>query len=145
MLAHQAAANEHQAINRLAVWRYPIALLLAGHGLIHLMGVTLLWRLGQPAGLRYRQMHPTPGSPAGIIVGAGWLSAAALFVGVAILLVRRLHAWRPAAVTAALLSAAVTVPSSSVTIAGLVVDAAVLAVATAMFVAEHRRHPRLPR
>jgi hypothetical protein len=130
---------------RSPAWRYAIASVVVAHGLVHLTGVVLLWRLGQPAGLRYSQMHPAPGSTAGIIAGTGWLIAAALFVAVAVLLARGRRTWRPGAVTAALLSAAVLAPSSGVTFAGLAVNAAVLAVATTMSIGEHRHHRRLPR
>lgn len=99
---------------------------LVAHGLIHLIGVALLWRPVQLAGLTDAQVHPTPGSLAGIAVGIGWLCAAALFVivGIAVLAGRGL--WRQPATVAALLSAAVIAPLLSVAGSGLVVDALVL-------------------
>ncbi len=77
---------------RSPTWRYAIAIVVVAHGLVHLMGVVLLWRLAQPAGLHYGQMRPVPGSTGGIIVGVGWLITAALFVGVAVLVARGLRA-----------------------------------------------------
>ncbi len=41
------------------------AVVLLIHGLVHLMGVALLWRWGQPGELRYDHVHPAPGTTAG--------------------------------------------------------------------------------
>lgn len=102
------------------------AAVLAGHGLIHLMGVALLWKLGQPGGLRFADMSPIPGSAAGLAVGAVWLSAAALFVWAAWLLVARRPRWRTAALAAVVVSVPVLGPSASMAAAGLVLDAVIL-------------------
>ena len=101
------------------------ALILAGHGLIHLMGVALFWRLSQPGDLRYTDTHPVPGSLAGLAVGAIWLAAAVLFVTGAILLVAH-RRWSRVAVIAIAVSAPILAASASTAAAGLVVDAAVL-------------------
>jgi hypothetical protein len=99
---------------------------LALHGLIHLMGVVLLWKLGQPGDLRYADMSPVAGSVAGLAVGVVWLAGAALFVFAAALLVSSRSGWRAAALAAVVLSVPVLGPSASMASAGLVVDAAVL-------------------
>lgn len=101
------------------------AVVLAAHGAIHLMGVALLWRLGEPGSLRYADAHPLPGSAAGWVVGGGWLLAAVLFVTAAVLLVAR-GRWQGLAAAAAVVSVAVLAPSASIAVAGLVLDAAVL-------------------
>jgi hypothetical protein len=44
------------------------AVVLAGHGVTHLMGVALLWRLAEPGQLRSTDAHPAPGSVAGLEV-----------------------------------------------------------------------------
>ena len=96
------------------------------HGLIHLIGVALLWRLGQPGQLRYADAHPAPGSAAGLAAGSLWLVAGALFITAAMLLVTRRPAWRPVCVIAVLVSAPVLAMSASVAAAGLAIDAAVV-------------------
>lgn len=105
--------------------RVAAAMVLAAHGAIHLMGVPLLWRLGEPGSLRYADAHPLPGSAAALTVGGGWLVAAILFLTAAVLLVAR-RRWEGLAATAAVVSIAVLAPSAAVALAGLVVDAAVL-------------------
>lgn len=43
------------------------AVVIAAHGLIHLMGMALLWKLGEPGGLRYADAMLVPGSAAAVI------------------------------------------------------------------------------
>ncbi|WP_448617730.1 hypothetical protein [Geodermatophilus sp. URMC 65] len=119
------------------------ALVLAGHGLIHLLGVALLWRWGQPGGLRYDDVSPAAGSLPGMIVGGVWLAATLLFLLTAVLLVGGRPAWRPIGLLAALVSIAVLLPSASIALAGLVIDAAVLIAVAAAVAASHRRLRRL--
>src|SRR5215831_13250704 len=65
------------------------ALVIAAHGLVHLMGVALLWKLAEPGQLRYADAEPAPGSTAGYLVGSLWLAVALLFVIAAFLLAAR--------------------------------------------------------
>ena len=60
--------------------------LIAVHGLVHLMGVSLLWKLGEPGQLRYADAVPEPGTAAAYLVGGLWLAAAVLFVAAGVLL-----------------------------------------------------------
>ena len=101
---------------------------LAGHGLIHLMGVALMWKLGQPGELRYADMSPVPGSAAGLAVGVVWLSAAALFGWAAWLFVAGRPRWRVAALAAVVVSVPVLGPSAAMAAAGLALDALILLV-----------------
>ncbi|MGY1985665.1 hypothetical protein ACI792_05515 [Blastococcus sp. SYSU DS0669] len=117
------------------------ALVLAIHGLVHLMGVALLWRWGQPGELRYTDVQPEAGSVAGMAVGGTWLVAVVLFLLTAGLLAARRPTWRPVGLLASLISIAVLLPSASLAWAGLIVDAAVL-VAIAFAVASAHRQPR---
>jgi hypothetical protein len=98
---------------------------LITHGLVHAMGLTLLWRWDDASNLRYND-HPTPGSTLGIVAGATCLLAGALFIaaGVIVLLGRR--AWRLLAVIAVLLSVPVLIPFADAALAGLIVDLGVL-------------------
>jgi hypothetical protein len=106
---------------------------LAAHGAVHLMGVVLLWHWGQPGTLRYGDVHPAPGTPGGVLVGAGWLAAAVLFAAAAVLVARRREQAARLAEVSAVVSAAVLVPSAAVAVAvaGLVIDAVVLLVMVA--------------
>ena len=123
--------------------RTAAAAVLVVHGLIHLLGVVLLWRWGQPGQLRYDDVTPAAGSLSGMIVGCVWLAAALLFLLTAVLLVAGRPAWRPVGLLAALLSLAVLLPSASIALAGLLVDAAVLVAVAAAVAAAHRRPSQL--
>ena len=61
----------------------------------------------------------------------------------AVLLLVGRPAWRPVGLLGALVSIAVLLPSASIALAGLVVDAAVLAAIAAAVTAGHRRPRRL--
>jgi hypothetical protein len=102
------------------------AVVIAAHGLLHLMGVALLWKLGEPGQLRYADADPAPGSAAGYLMGGLWLAAAVLFVIAAVLLATRRASWRIVALVAAAVSAPVISLASGQAIAGLVIDGAVL-------------------
>ena len=102
------------------------ASILVIHGLVHLMGVALLWRWAEPGELRYGDVRPEAGSTAAMVLGGGWLIALLLFLVTAALLATGRPAWRPVGLLAALVSIAVLLPSASMAWAGLVVDAAVL-------------------
>jgi hypothetical protein len=102
------------------------ATVIAAHGLIHLMGVVLLWKLGQPGQLRYVNSVPAPGSSAGDVVGCLWLLAAMLFVAAAVLLVAERAAWRATAVVAVVVSALVIGLAPGQAVAGLVADGLIL-------------------
>jgi len=99
---------------------------IAAHGLVHLIGVAVLWKLGEPGQLRYADAEPAPESTAGYLVGSLWLAAALLFVIAAFLLAARRPSWRIVALAAVAVSAPVIGLASDQAIAGLVVDGAVL-------------------
>jgi hypothetical protein len=118
------------------------AVIIAAHGLVHLMGVALLWKLGEPGQLRYSEAVPTPGSVAGYLVGCLWLAAAVLFVIAGILLVSRRAAWRVIGLIAVVVSAAVIALAPGQAVAGLVVDGLVLIFAAASWRASSTREGR---
>jgi hypothetical protein len=111
---------------------------LAIHGLVHLMGAALLWHWAQPGELRYDDVRPEAGSALGVVVGTLWLVALVLFLATAALLAAGRPAWRPVGLLAALLSAAVLLPSASLAWAGLAVDAAVVVAVVLAVAAAHR-------
>jgi hypothetical protein len=102
------------------------AVVVAAHGLVHLMGVALLWKLGEPGQLRYAYAVPAPGAAAGYLVGGLWLVAALLFVAAAVLLVGGRSAWRMTALAGVVVSAPVIGLAPGQAVAGLVVDGLVL-------------------
>jgi hypothetical protein len=103
------------------------AVVIAAHGLIHLMGMALLWKLGQPAGLRYADAVPAPGSAAAYLVGGLWLAAAMLFVTAEVLLVAGRATWRMTALAAVVVSLPAIGLAPGPAVAGLVVDGLILA------------------
>lgn len=142
MVTRQAARPNPSYLPARPTWpRMIAAAVLMAHGLVHLMGPALLWRIGEPGSLRYGQVRPAAGSTAALVVGVGWLAAALLFATAGVLLVRAARRWLPFAVAASLLSAGVIAPSVGVAGVGLFVDAAVLTAAVAI-VARRRRAAR---
>lgn len=90
------------AWGRLAV--IAAAVVIAAHGLIHLMGVALLLKLGEPGGLRYAAAVPAPGSTVAYLVSGLWLVAAVLFVAAAVLLAAGRPTWRVTALAGVVVS-----------------------------------------
>lgn len=121
----RAVGHRRSRLYRLAQLAGAVA--LAGHGLIHLIGVALLWQLGETAGLALGDVRPTPGSGWGLAVGGVWLLVTALFLTAAVLLLRRSARWWVFAGVAVVASVPVLLPMAAATGAGLVVDLAVLA------------------
>jgi hypothetical protein len=119
------------------------AVIIAAHGLVHLMGVSVLWKLGEPGQLRYADAVPAPGSAAGYFVGGLWLAAAALFVSAGILLVARKAAWRLVALAAVALSVPVIALAPGRAVAGLVIDGLVLVFIAATWLASSTRERRV--
>ena len=101
------------------------AVVIAAHGLVHLMGVALLWKLGEPGQLRYADADPTPGSATGYLIGGLWLAAAVLFVIAAVLLAASRASWRVVLAAVAVSAPAIGLAPGQA-MAGLVVDSLVL-------------------
>jgi hypothetical protein len=114
----------HRVWARVAV--IAAAVVIAAHGLVHLMGVSLLWKLGEPGQLRYADAVPAPGTVAGTVAGGLWLVAAVLFVMAAVLLVTG-RRWRLAALAGVAVSVPVIGLAPGLAAAGLVVDGLILA------------------
>lgn len=123
----------------LIFWARPAAAVLMGlHGLVHLMGMQLLWKMGEPAQLTYADAVPTAGTTAAYAVGALWALAALLFIVAAGLAVLRRSAWRWFAIPAALISGAVVGLNVSMARIAMAIDVIVLLVAVWSIVREHR-------
>lgn len=102
------------------------AVVIAAHGLVHVMGVALLWRLAEFRNLHYSDAVPGAGTIPGYLVGCLWLLATIMFVTAAILLALGKRAWRTAALAAVVISVPVVSLSYGQAWMGLVVDAIVL-------------------
>jgi hypothetical protein len=113
----------HWAWARVAV--IATAVVIAAHGLVHLMGVSLLWKLGEPGQLRYADAVPAPGTVAGELAGGMWLLAAVLFVMAAVLLATG-RPWRLAALAGVAVSVPVIGLAPGQAAAGLAVDGLIL-------------------
>jgi hypothetical protein len=114
------SADDRIALRRLA------AAALATHGLLHAMGVALLWQWNSAPDAHVSVLNPTPGSVSGIAVGGLWLLAGALFVSAGLLLARGRPSWRPVATIAVLVSAPALLPFSGAALYGLLADSAVV-------------------
>jgi len=125
-----------RGLPRVLVW--PAGVVLIAHGLIHLMGTALQWRIGEVGDLRYADAAATPGSGAGIAVGLGWLAAAVLIVVAGILLLARRPRWRGWALIGTVVSVAVIALHPAPAVAGLVVDGLVLLLLAGTGLADRR-------
>jgi hypothetical protein len=115
-----------------------VAVLIAAHGLVHLMGVSLLWKLGEPGQLRYADAVPEPGTAAAYLVGGLWLAAAVLFVAAAVLLAAGRAAWRMTALAGVVVSVPVIGLAPGQAVAGLAVDGLVLVLVAASWLRTRR-------
>ena len=120
------------------------AVVLVVHGFVHLMGVALLWRWGEPGELRYGDVRPEAGSTAAMVVGGVWVVALLLFLVTAALVAGGRPAWRPVGLLAALVSIGVLLPSAPIAWAGLVVDAALLVGVAVTVAAANRSRGAVP-
>jgi hypothetical protein len=107
--------------------RWPLVVLLVGHGLIHAMGVSLLWRLGEPAELTYADSVLAPGSVPAVAAGVGWAAAGVALLVAGWLLARKHDTWRVVAVTAAIVSLPLMVTAAPAPM-GVVANVVILAV-----------------
>ncbi len=69
------------------VVRLAVGVVIGGHGLLHLIGTILLWRLGQVGDLHYGDMLPSAPPWVTAFAGAEWLAAATVFIAAGIALI----------------------------------------------------------
>ncbi len=120
------------------------AAVLVLHGLVHLIGFVVPWRLAQVEGFAYRTTALDGalelGEGGALLVGLAWLAVAAGFV-VAGVGVWQARAWAiPLAAVLALASLVVCILGLPETVAGIVLDLAIL-VAAAWVVRAGRASP----
>lgn len=75
-------------------WRYPVAAVVAAHGLIHIMGFAAAWRLASGTVSSTPSFGGQPGSPFVLVLGAAWALVALTFLTSASGLVMR-NSWWP--------------------------------------------------
>lgn len=106
------------------------ALVLALHGLVHLMGTTVYLKLGELEGMPYKTTlldgRWDLGDGGIRVFGALWAVAAAAFMAAAAGWVGGWGAWQPVLVGATLLSLALTVLDATRAPVGIAVNLAVL-------------------
>lgn len=137
----QAGPAKAEDADSLMFYVRPVAAVLMGlHGLVHLMGMQLLWKMGEPAQFTYADAVPSAGTTAGYAVGALWALACALFLVAALLGVTRRPAWKWFGIPAALISGGVVGLNVSMARIAMAIDVIVLLVAAWSIYRE--RHPR---
>jgi hypothetical protein len=108
------------------------AIVLALHGLIHLMGTAVYMKLGTVQGLKYKTTllggRCDLGESGIRAFGALWAVAAIGFVVAAVALVAGWAWWQPALVGVALFSLVLTALDWSNAYAGMIINIAILAV-----------------
>ena len=107
------------------------ALVLALHGLVHLMGTTVYMKLGELEGMPYRTTlldgRWDLGDGGIRVVGALWAVAAVAFVAASAGWLGGWSAWRPLLVAATLLSLVLTTLDATRAPVGIAVNLAILA------------------
>lgn len=113
------------------MWRYPIALLLALHGLVHAIGVVVYWQIAEPAEFTY----PTTLLDGRFdaletlvwVLGGGWLLATAGFLLAAAGLLRRADWYRDALLLSTLVSLILCILAMPEAVAGVAFNLAIAA------------------
>jgi hypothetical protein len=105
---------------------------LALHGIVHVIGFTVSWKLGGPRGVEYSTSlfnRSLEVGDAGVkLVGLIWLAATFAFLAVAVLLWRR-HAWALRLTTVlVVVSLGLCIAGLPGSIMGLAIDVALLAI-----------------
>ena len=117
-------------VDRSALVRRAVALLLGIHGLIHVIGFAVPWRLaiieGSPFGTTVAWGMADVGEGGARLLGVAWLVVGAAFVVAAEMVWRRSPTWTATVLVTSVASLGVCILGSPAAIAGVVVDLAVL-------------------
>lgn len=100
----------------------PAAVVLVGHGVIHLTGMFLSWGLGRPGELRYTNLPMGPGSGPALVLGGLWLLARVSFSASGVAVVLRRPIWWWLAGAGVICSLPVVILHWQIAVAGLAVD-----------------------
>jgi hypothetical protein len=111
------------------MWRYPIATLLALHGLVHVIGVAVYWKLAEPADFTYPTslLDGRLDAPTTVvwIMGGGWLIATAGFLLAAAGLIRAATWTTEVVLASVLLSLVLCVLAMPEAVAGIALNLAI--------------------
>ncbi|TNB67767.1 hypothetical protein FHJ30_20155 [Arthrobacter sp. BB-1] len=122
--------------------RLLVALVLMGHGLIHVMGFVLFLRMGEPGDLRYTGALPEPGTLTGTAAGILWFAAAGVFLASAVLLLAARPFWRCLTLAGVTVSVPLVALNLHMALAGFIVDVVLLAlIVAAHFFTAHVGRP----
>lgn len=124
------------------VVRLAVGILIVGHGLLHLIGTSLLWHLEEVGDLHYGDMAPSTPAWIAIFAGAEWLAAAAVFIAAGIALIAGREIWWWLTLGGVILSLPAVVTNAQSAAAGIVLDILLLAVLAAAHVWRMRRKAR---
>jgi hypothetical protein len=112
-----------------------VIILLVIHGLVHLLGPIVYWRLADVEGFAYKTTVLNGVLDLGLrgvqVFGALWLLPAIGFIVAAVALAIGWTAWLPVLVAATAISVALTVADWPIAFAGAIVDVAILLVLVA--------------
>lgn len=113
------------------MWRYPVSLFLVLHGLVHLLGVSVYWKLADLSEFPYPDtlLGGRIDAPAALIwvMGAGWVIAAGGFLGCAVGLMTGARWFSEGLAVATLLSLILCVLATPEAIAGVVLNLIIVA------------------
>ncbi len=127
------------------LWRWLVVALFALHGLVHVVGFTAVWGLGQPGAVSRLPAFPgglTAGSPVVLALGVLWLVALAAFLAAAASLALHRAWWKVVAAGAAALSLILCVAWWNDALVGVIINVAILAGLALQTWATRARHPK---
>lgn len=108
------------------VVRLAVGVVIVGHGLLHLIGTSLLWRLGQVGDLHYGDMLPSAPPWVTVVAGTQWLAAAAVFIAAGIALIIGRGIWWWLTLGGIILSLPAVIMNAQFAAAGIVLDVLLL-------------------
>ncbi|MEZ5168381.1 MAG: hypothetical protein R2695_18600 [Acidimicrobiales bacterium] len=140
MLPDPAADAELPTLEAVRRDEQAVGFMLTLHGLVHLVGFILAWRIGRPFRFSYDDVWPSAGSWPGRAVGLVWLLVAIALVVIGARMANRRDVPVAALVAALVSSVLVCLTAVPAAIPGAVISAGVL---VAMSVLRRRRRARM--
>lgn len=122
--------------------RLAVGILIIGHGLIHLIGTTLLWRLGEVGDFRYGDVEPSTPQWIAYFAGAEWLAAALVFIAAGIAVIAHRKIWTWVTLGGIILSLPAVIGNAQFAAAGIVLNVVLLGGLAAVQVGRMRRKAR---
>lgn len=116
-----------------------VGVMLVIHGVLHVVGFLLLWRIAAPRGFRYDDVWPAAGSAPAVVAGVVWLLAAAGLVVLGARLANRVGVSVPALLAVLALSVVLGVTALPAGLPVVVASGGVL-LAVIVLMVRRRRH-----